>query len=475
MRFSVFPLYAMFCLNSVGGMTVLLTNSFSVWTEPETVFDEPDCFLEAMCWDNTLADACFISKGETTKLALDCIDTELIDPEVFCTEEWDPVCGCDGVTYSNSCYATYFGGVTYFEEGECGSDPCIDENLIEPYPCPFIWDPVCGCDGVTYGNACEAETVGGVLSYTAGECGQPTPCEPIIEAWPSEVTGVWNFMVYDVSNPWADPFSEDALEWDGNGEVVGEGPNGSTQVAFWGTNDFLFVACANVWCGEEWVQVCWDTPNASQEMDECENVVIALNAEWGSTAVVEPLELELVLSITDTDLELDLSQVLVGGEISESISFWCWPVGYCFELEAAVANLDEQDVAVLEIAVIVDEELPSWQNVLDVLTSGEASWTGTFGVDVLDGCEQQNPDWIPNVFEPQITITPNPVHNSVQFLGWTHGTATVVLRNALGQTLMRREEVRPGEVLMLQSRWRGVVLAEISGDGWVVRPVMVVR
>ena len=129
----------------------------------------------------------------------------------------------------------------------------------------------------------------------------------------------------------------------------------------------------------------------------------------------------------------------------------------------------------LEIAVIVDEELPSWQNVLDVLTSGEASWTGTFGVDVLDGCEQQNPDGIPNVFEPQITITPNPVHNSVQFLGWTHGTATVVLRNALGQTLMRREEVRPGEVLMLQSRWRGVVLAEISGDGWVVRPVMVVR
>ena len=41
-----------------------------------------------------------------------------------------------------------------------------------------------------------------------------------MEAWPSEVTGVWNFLVYDASNPSADPISEDDLEWDGNGEVV---------------------------------------------------------------------------------------------------------------------------------------------------------------------------------------------------------------------------------------------------------------
>ena len=27
-----------------------------------------------------------------------------------------------------------------------------------------------------------------------------------------------------------------------NGVVVEDGPNGATQVAFWGTNDFLFVA-----------------------------------------------------------------------------------------------------------------------------------------------------------------------------------------------------------------------------------------
>ena len=47
-----------------------------------------------------------------------CIDSTLIDPNAMCTEQWEPVCGCDNVTYSNSCYATN-AGLTIYVDGEC--------------------------------------------------------------------------------------------------------------------------------------------------------------------------------------------------------------------------------------------------------------------------------------------------------------------------------------------------------------------
>lgn len=41
-----------------------------------------------------------------------------------CITLWDPVCGCNGVTYSNSCFAQC-DGVKEWTEGECGSSSTI--------------------------------------------------------------------------------------------------------------------------------------------------------------------------------------------------------------------------------------------------------------------------------------------------------------------------------------------------------------
>jgi len=86
-----------------------------------------------------------------------------------CIAEDRPVCGCNGVTYQNACLAEA-SGITFYTPGRCNTT-CVDPAQINPNAvCPAVYEPVCGCNGQTYANACEA-TAAGVLSFSAGICG----------------------------------------------------------------------------------------------------------------------------------------------------------------------------------------------------------------------------------------------------------------------------------------------------------------
>lgn len=49
------------------------------------------------------------------------------------------------------------------------SSDCIDLSKVSNQPCPAVVDPVCGCNKVTYGNSCEAQAAG-VVTWTNGIC-----------------------------------------------------------------------------------------------------------------------------------------------------------------------------------------------------------------------------------------------------------------------------------------------------------------
>ena len=86
-----------------------------------------------------------------------CIDATQIDPTAICVEVIDPVCGCDNVTYQNSCEAEQFYGITSWEPGECPTPPgpgCMNDNAsnydasatTDDGSCLF--DNVCNVDGI---------------------------------------------------------------------------------------------------------------------------------------------------------------------------------------------------------------------------------------------------------------------------------------------------------------------------------------
>jgi predicted Ser/Thr protein kinase len=108
-----------------------------------------------------------------------------------CPQESKPVCACDGKTYENMCLARA-SGTGWDHYGDChacsGDHPCGSKQycrypegatcgsagvrglcMQRPYDCLHVDAPVCGCDGTTYRNTCEAHAAGASIAH-GGSC-----------------------------------------------------------------------------------------------------------------------------------------------------------------------------------------------------------------------------------------------------------------------------------------------------------------
>jgi len=118
--------------------------------------DDGTCLYDQVAYDVALA------------LCPECINEDQIDEGFTCIEIWEPVCGCNDVTYSNDCYA-FYNGVIEWTDGECelltpynpdfDNDEIIGVNdllaLLSVFGSSFVSDSDCGNGIVEDGECCD--------------------------------------------------------------------------------------------------------------------------------------------------------------------------------------------------------------------------------------------------------------------------------------------------------------------------------